>query len=171
MTLEWKCREAELQAQLEELKFVASTRKHVDLTKMESTEEEKIKKMMELSTADFAPLKWLKVPYKQSGSVLASYICRRCHKPRNWVYQCTFTVNRKPASIKKAKGIPQTMMTEVEGPKAPGAMLTASGNRKDNNFTGMKRHLLTAHSNAYEEVYGNSTSIQKSVSLAQKTID
>ncbi|KAH0552323.1 hypothetical protein KQX54_008719 [Cotesia glomerata] len=42
--------------------------------------------------------------------------------------------------------------------------------RKDNNSTGMKRHLLTAHSKAYEEVYGNSTSIQKSVSSAQKKL-
>lgn len=42
--------------------------------------------------------------------------------------------------------------------------------RKDNNTTGMKRHLLTAHSKAYEEVYGNSTSIQKSVSSAQKKL-
>ncbi|KAH0546106.1 hypothetical protein KQX54_006613 [Cotesia glomerata] len=125
--LEWKRREAELQAQLEQLKSAASTRKYVDLTKMEGTEEEKIKKMMELSTRDYAPSNWLKVPYKQSGPVPAYYICRRCQKPGHWVYQCKFMVNGKPASIKKAKGIPQTMMTEVEGPEVPGAMLTSTG--------------------------------------------
>ncbi|KAH0552640.1 hypothetical protein KQX54_013630, partial [Cotesia glomerata] len=91
--LEWKHREAELQAQLEQLKSAVSTRKYVDLTKMEGTEEEKIKKMMELSTADYAPSNWLKVPYRQSGPVPTSYICRRCQKPDHWVYQCKFTVN------------------------------------------------------------------------------
>ncbi|CAG5073676.1 Protein of unknown function [Cotesia congregata] len=68
--------------------------------------------MMELSTQDYALSNWLKVPYKQIGPVPATYICRRYQKPAHWVYQCQFMVNGKPASIKKAKGIPQTMMTE-----------------------------------------------------------
>ncbi|CAG5073880.1 Similar to RBBP6: E3 ubiquitin-protein ligase RBBP6 (Homo sapiens) [Cotesia congregata] len=88
---------------------------------MKGTEEEKIKKMMEMSTADYAPSKWLKVPFKQTGPVPAFYVCHRCHKPGHWVYG-------KPASIKKARGIPKTMMAEVEGPEVPGAMLAATGN-------------------------------------------
>ncbi|XP_044577522.1 E3 ubiquitin-protein ligase RBBP6-like [Cotesia glomerata] len=115
--LEWKRRETELQKQLQELKSAALDRKQIDLTKMEGTEEEKIKKMMEMSTVDYAPSKWLKVPFKKTGPVPTSYVCRRCHKPGHWVYQCTFTVNGKPASIKKARGIPKTMMAEVEGPE------------------------------------------------------
>lgn len=42
--------------------------------------------------------------------------------------------------------------------------------RKDNNTTGMKRHLMTAHSKSYEEIFGSSTSIQKSVSSDQKKL-
>ncbi|KAH0549092.1 hypothetical protein KQX54_006047 [Cotesia glomerata] len=130
--LEWKRRETELQKQLQELKSAALDRKQIDLTKMEGTEEEKIKKMMEMSTVDYAPSKWLKVPFKKTGPVPTSYVCRRCHKPGHWVYQCTFTVNGKPASIKKARGIPKTMMAEVEGPEVPGAMLAATGNYTPN---------------------------------------
>lgn len=37
--------------------------------------------------------------------------------------------------------------------------------RKDNNTTGMKRHLLTTHSKAYEEIYGNLVSTQKLLSF------
>ncbi|CAG5101896.1 Similar to RBBP6: E3 ubiquitin-protein ligase RBBP6 (Homo sapiens) [Cotesia congregata] len=144
--LEWKRREAQLEKQLQELKSAALDRKQIDLTKMEGTEEEKIKKMMEMSTADYAPSKWLKVPVKQIGPVPTSYVCRRCHKPGHWVYQCTFTVNGKPASIKKAKGIPKTMMVEVEGPEVPGAMLTATG--KYAVYSGLKEQPSSSPSSA-----------------------
>ncbi|XP_044597159.1 E3 ubiquitin-protein ligase RBBP6-like [Cotesia glomerata] len=134
--LMWKRQEVELQEKLEKLKGDAACRKQVDLTKTEGSDVDKIMKMMELSTADYSPSNWLKVPYKQSGPVPASYVCRRCHKPGHWVYQCTFTVNGKPACIKKARGIPQSMLKEVEGPEVSGAMLTATG--KYMVYTGLK---------------------------------
>ncbi|KAH0546340.1 hypothetical protein KQX54_008638 [Cotesia glomerata] len=121
---EWKRQEAKLQEELEQFKSTTLSRKRIDLTKIKKTEEEK---MMKLSTADYSPSKWLKVPLKQSEPVPPLSVCRRCHKPGHWVHQCTFTTNRKSASFKKAYRISRTMMRIVNGPEVPEAMLTTTG--------------------------------------------
>lgn len=104
-----------------------SSKEPSNLVDMQCSEEEKIKLMMVQSTYAYAPLNYLKVRNNQSGKVPATNVCKRCHKKGHWFQDCTFRINGKPASIRKATGIPRTMVKVVEGPEVPGAMITVTG--------------------------------------------
>ncbi|CAG5080840.1 Similar to RBBP6: E3 ubiquitin-protein ligase RBBP6 (Homo sapiens) [Cotesia congregata] len=104
-----------------------SSKQPSNLVEMQCSEQEKVDLMMAQSTYAYAPSNYLKVPFNNSGKVPSTYVCKRCHQKGHWYQNCTFTINGKPASIRKASGIPRTMAKVVEGPEVPGAMITATG--------------------------------------------
>ena len=46
----------------------------------------------------------------------------------NYVLHNYFSFQGDPTEIRRSTGIPRSFMVPVEGPKAPGAMMTPNGN-------------------------------------------
>ncbi|XP_044596276.1 E3 ubiquitin-protein ligase RBBP6 isoform X3 [Cotesia glomerata] len=100
----------------------------VDLTRLDGSEEDKIRAMMTQSTQDYDPSNYMKIRgANQSGEVPPKYRCNKCHQPGHWIKNCPLGVNQEPIEIKKSTGIPRSFMVPVEGPSVPGAMMTPTG--------------------------------------------
>ncbi|XP_044734609.1 E3 ubiquitin-protein ligase RBBP6 isoform X3 [Chrysoperla carnea] len=106
--------------------------KAVDLSRLDASEEDKIRAMMTQSTLDYDPSKFKNNYMKirganQMGEVPANYRCYKCHQPGHWIKNCPLGLSQEPVEIKKSTGIPRSFMVPVEGPMVPGAMMTPTG--------------------------------------------
>ncbi|XP_034952657.1 E3 ubiquitin-protein ligase RBBP6 [Chelonus insularis] len=100
----------------------------VDLTRLDGSEEDKIRAMMTQSTQDYDPSNYMKIRgANQSGDLPPNYLCYKCHQPGHWIKNCPLGLNQEPIEIKKSTGIPRSFMVPVEGPLVPGAMMTPTG--------------------------------------------
>ncbi|XP_065341306.1 E3 ubiquitin-protein ligase RBBP6 [Cloeon dipterum] len=102
----------------------------VDLSRVDASEEDKIKAMMSQATSDYDPSNYVRIKGSgQVGEVPLHYRCHRCHQSGHWIKNCP--LNRESgetvAEIKKSTGIPRSFMVPVEGPMVPGAMITPLG--------------------------------------------
>lgn len=84
--------------------------------------------MMTQSSHDYNPSNYQKLRGgNQTGEVPPSYRCHKCHQQGHWIKNCPLTLNQESIEIKKSTGIPRSFMIPVEGPRAPGAMITPTG--------------------------------------------
>lgn len=110
------------------LKDESNLGRAVDLTRLDGSEEDKIRAMMTQSTQDYDPSNYMKIRgANQTGDVPANYRCYKCHQPGHWIKNCPLGTNQEPIEIKKSTGIPRSFMVPVEGPRVPGAMMTPTG--------------------------------------------
>ncbi|XP_028027137.1 E3 ubiquitin-protein ligase RBBP6-like isoform X3 [Bombyx mandarina] len=99
-----------------------------DLSRMEGSEQDKINAMISQSTFDYDPSNYQKIRgQNQRGAVPSNYICYKCQKRGHWIKDCPAANSGEPVEIRRSTGIPRSFMVPVEGPKAPGAMMTPSG--------------------------------------------
>ncbi|GBP41990.1 E3 ubiquitin-protein ligase RBBP6 [Eumeta japonica] len=96
-----------------------------DLSRMEGSEQDKINAMISQSTFDYDPSKG----QSQRGIVPSNYICYKCQKHGHWIKDCPLANAQggESVEIRRSTGIPRSFMVPVDGPKAPGAMMTPSG--------------------------------------------
>ncbi|XP_008560490.1 E3 ubiquitin-protein ligase RBBP6 isoform X2 [Microplitis demolitor] len=100
----------------------------VDLTRLDGSEEDKIRAMMTQSTQDYDPSNYMKIRgANQSGDLPPKYRCNKCHQPGHWIKNCPLGASQEPIEIKKSTGIPRSFMVPVDGPSVPGAMMTPTG--------------------------------------------
>lgn len=107
----------------------SSTSHPVDLSRIDGSENDKINAMMTQSTHDYNPSNYQKLRgSNQTGEVPPSYRCHKCQKQGHWIKNCPLTLNHDTSiDVKKSTGIPRSFMVPVEGPQAPGAMMTPTG--------------------------------------------
>ncbi|CAH2236771.1 jg8532 [Pararge aegeria aegeria] len=99
-----------------------------DLSRMEGSEQDKINAMISQSTFDYDPSNYQKIRgQNQRGIVPSNYICYKCQKRGHWIKDCPIANSGDPIEIRRSTGIPRSFMVPVDGPKAPGAMMTPSG--------------------------------------------
>lgn len=109
-------------------KDVAPNKGLADLSRMEGSEQDKINAMISQSTFDYDPSNYQKIRgQNQRGAVPSNYICYKCQKRGHWIKDCPAANSSDPIEIRRSTGIPRSFMVPVEGPKAPGAMMTPSG--------------------------------------------
>ncbi|XP_058795388.1 E3 ubiquitin-protein ligase RBBP6 isoform X3 [Phymastichus coffea] len=102
--------------------------KSVDLTRLDGSEEDKIRAMITQSTQDYDPSNYMKIRgQNQTGEVPPNYRCYKCHQPGHWIKHCPLGIGSEPIEIKKSTGIPRSFMVPVDGPTVPGAMMTPGG--------------------------------------------
>ncbi|KAK0094488.1 hypothetical protein PV326_010724 [Microctonus aethiopoides] len=100
----------------------------VDLTRLDGSEDDKIRAMITQSTQDYDPSNYMKIRgSSQTGEVPPNYVCYKCYQPGHWIKNCPLSVNQEPVEVKKSTGIPRSFMVPVEGPQVPGAMITPTG--------------------------------------------
>ncbi|XP_063362060.1 E3 ubiquitin-protein ligase RBBP6 isoform X3 [Cydia amplana] len=99
-----------------------------DLSRMEGSEQDKINAMISQSTFDYDPSNYQKIRgQNQRGVVPSNYVCYKCQKHGHWIKDCPVANSTDPIEIRRSTGIPRSFMVPVDGPKAPGAMMTPSG--------------------------------------------
>lgn len=119
---------------------------------MDVSEEEKIREMMNQSTADYNSDNFMPLRGQgQSGPVRNTYRCNKCNQGGHWIKDCPLSIKVLPweaehfflqlispvnklnsyeqgeAGIRKSTGIPRIFMVNVDGPQVPGALLTPEG--------------------------------------------
>ncbi|XP_012940584.1 E3 ubiquitin-protein ligase RBBP6 isoform X2 [Aplysia californica] len=117
-----KVKEKERQMTLEKLKQTP------DLAGAPASEIDKIKAVIDQSTKGFEPSNFMgKHP---SGVPAEHYVCKRCGQKGHYITNCP---NSNPEErimeprYKRTTGIPATMLTIVDDPMHPGALLTSGG--------------------------------------------
>ncbi|KAG7302657.1 hypothetical protein JYU34_012608 [Plutella xylostella] len=110
-------------------KDVASSKGLADLSRMEGSEQDKINAMISQSTFEYDPSNYQKIRgQNQRGVVPPNYTCYKCQKKGHWIKDCPLAnTGGDPIEIRRSTGIPRSFMVPVDGPKAPGAMMTPSG--------------------------------------------
>ncbi|KAJ8667352.1 hypothetical protein QAD02_009014 [Eretmocerus hayati] len=102
--------------------------KSIDLTRLDGSEDDKIRAMITQSTQDYDPSNYMKIRgSNQVGEVPPHYRCHKCHQPGHWIKNCPLGLNQESVDIKKSTGIPRSFMVPVAGPSVPGAMMTPGG--------------------------------------------
>ncbi|KAK3765647.1 hypothetical protein RRG08_063684 [Elysia crispata] len=115
-----KVKEKERQMQLEKLK------QSTDISVTSASEIDKIKAVIDQSTKGFEPSNFV----GRTGVPNEHYICKRCNQKGHFVGNCP---NVPPEDrvveprYKRTTGIPSTMLTIVDDPLHPGALLTTMG--------------------------------------------
>ncbi|KAI5651867.1 DWNN domain-containing protein [Phthorimaea operculella] len=110
------------------IKDVAPNKGVADLSRMEGSEQDKINAMISQSTFDYDPSNYQKIRgANQRGVVPANYTCYKCQKKGHWIKDCPIANTAEAVDVKRSTGIPRSFMVPVDGPKAPGAMMTPSG--------------------------------------------
>ncbi|XP_050671220.1 E3 ubiquitin-protein ligase RBBP6 isoform X3 [Leptidea sinapis] len=110
------------------VKDVSVNKGLADLSRMEGSEQDKINAMICQSTFDYDPSNYQKLRgQNQRGVVPANYVCFKCQKRGHWIKDCPIANSSDPVEIRRSSGIPRSFMVPVDGPKAPGAMMTPSG--------------------------------------------
>ncbi|XP_077970078.1 uncharacterized protein LOC120331661 [Styela clava] len=109
-------------------------RKTEDLVSANASEQDKIKAMMDQSTNEYDPSKYLRPPkygsYQRYNdhSSLTSYVkCYKCNQSGHYASQCRIKpAAERPKPFRPATGIPRSHMIQVNK-ETRGAMLTADG--------------------------------------------
>ncbi|XP_045486649.1 E3 ubiquitin-protein ligase RBBP6 isoform X3 [Pieris rapae] len=110
------------------VKDVSVNKGVADLSRMEGSEQDKINAMITQSTFDYDPSNYQKIRgQNQRGAVPSNYICFKCQNRGHWIKDCPVANSSDPIEIRRSSGIPRSFMVPVDGPKAPGAMMTPSG--------------------------------------------
>ena len=95
---------------------------YVDLTKMEGSEEDKIKAMFAQSTIAYHPSNYVKhSKLRVKGRVPYWYICKKCQQKGHWIEDCP-----NPA-LRKTTGIPASFLRVVDDAAVPGAKIDSKG--------------------------------------------
>ena len=97
----------------------------VDISRMQGTEDDKIRVMMAQSTIDYHPSRYVHDRYASKiGKVPHYYHCPRCsQKGKHHVSNCP----QKKLKIPTAHGIPREQLRRVDDPNTPGVMRTPRG--------------------------------------------
>ncbi|CAK9299907.1 unnamed protein product [Gordionus sp. m RMFG-2023] len=98
-----------------------------NLSKLDMSEEQKIKAMMQQATKDFDPTLYQNLKFRHPPP--STYVCFKCHQIGHWIQFCPFFTenNNFENRIKRSTGIPRSFMTPVQGPNIKGALLTNEG--------------------------------------------
>ncbi|XP_059155173.1 E3 ubiquitin-protein ligase RBBP6-like [Physella acuta] len=117
-----KVKEKERQMTLEKLKQTP------DLASAPASEIDKIKAVIDQSTKGFEQSSFL--GKHQTGVPHDTYVCRRCGQKGHYVTNCPNSIPEDriiEPRYKRTTGIPSTMLTIVDDPLHPGALLTHHG--------------------------------------------
>lgn len=107
------------------LKLQRQASQAIDISRMQGTEDDKIRVMMAQSTLDFDPSRYVHTRYANTtGKVPHSYRCPRCfQKGKHFVSNCPVYKRKIPT----AHGIPREQLTRVDDINTPGVMITTRG--------------------------------------------
>ncbi|XP_059616019.1 E3 ubiquitin-protein ligase RBBP6 isoform X2 [Phlebotomus argentipes] len=94
---------------------VETERAHVDLSRINGSEEDKINAMMMQSTADYDPTNYQKIRgSNQTGEVPMNYRCFKCHKPGHWIKNCPLIGSSEMTEVKRNTGIPRSFIEQQQ---------------------------------------------------------
>ncbi|XP_055702927.1 uncharacterized protein LOC129801679 isoform X2 [Phlebotomus papatasi] len=104
---------------------VEQERAHVDLSRINGSEEDKINAMMMQSTADYDPTNYQKIRgSNQTGDVPINYRCFKCHKPGHWIKNCPLIGSTDMTEMKRNTGIPRSFIEQQQNETFQQSVLT-----------------------------------------------